>query len=157
MGKSRVPIPSQYELQVVRLKNTVFGRVSRYHGDFAHAADCLTLCIKAVSTESSRYHHKHHLADVLCELQRSRDAENLSKCDTEDLRIHGKQRSKAFRRLLLPRTEACIQQHKFEDAWSTLRQLDETFGSLDFLDVSDQLGHVRSIFGLVRRKCKGAI
>ena len=142
--------PSRCELQVVRLKNTVFGRVSRYQGDFTHAEYCLNTCLLTISTETSRYHIMHHLADVYCELRLAGKAEALLTEGIKDLRVRGKQCSKAFRRLLLPLAEACIEQRRFEEARAALLQLSDIFDEIVGHDVSDQLNHVRSILGLVR-------
>jgi len=92
----------------------------------------------------------HHLADVYCELKLAGKAEKLLMKDIENLRVRGKQRSKAFKRLLLPFAEACFEQRKLQEARAALSELgvifDETYG----YDVSDQLDHVRSTLGLVR-------
>ena len=94
--------PSGLELQVVRLKNTVIGRVSRYQGRFPHARYCLEECLKALSGDPSRYHVIHHLADVYCELRIPGEAEKLVFDEVMRLRGRGRQRSKAFRHLALP-------------------------------------------------------
>lgn len=142
--------PSGCELQVVRLKNTVLGRLSRYQGDFPHARYCLNECLGTIPTETSRYHVLHHLADVYCELGLAGKAEELLTLGIDDLRVRGKQRSRAFRRLLLPFAEACIEQRRFEEARAALLQLDDIFEGIVGHDVPDQLDHVRSILGLVR-------
>lgn len=142
--------PSGCEFQVIRLKNTVLGRVSRYLGDFLHAQYCLNSCLMTISTETSRYHVMHHLADVYCELKLPEKAEELVKKDIEELKSCGKQRSKAFRRLLLPLAEAYIEQRGFEEARAVLLQLSGIFDGIVGHNVSDQLDHVRSILGLVR-------
>lgn len=140
--------PSEYELQVIRLKNTVFGRVSRYRGEFQHAEYCLNACLMTIPTETSRYHVMRHLADVYFELGRAESVEELLRRDIETVR--GKQRSKAFRRLMLPFADACIEQRRFEEARAALLQLDNIFEGIVGHDVSDQLDHVRSILSLVR-------
>jgi len=142
--------PSQCELQTVRLKNTVFGRVSRYQGDFQHARECLELCLKLTLTETSRYHVMHHLADVYCELELPAKAEELLQVSIEDLKNLSKQRSKAFRRLLLPFAEARIQQQRFEEAGAAFSQLNDIFDEIVDHNVTDQLDHVRSMLGLMR-------
>jgi tetratricopeptide (TPR) repeat protein len=92
----------------------------------------------------------HHLADLFCELELPGKAEELLKGGIEDLKNRGKQRSKAFRRLLLPWAEACIKQHRFEKAGTAFLQLSDIFDEMVGPNVSDQLDHARSILGLVR-------
>ena len=82
---------------MIRLKNTVFGRMSRYLGDFVHAEYCLKDCLMTIPTEASRYHVVHYLADVYCELKLAEKAEELLKEDIEKLKICGKHCSKAFK------------------------------------------------------------
>jgi tetratricopeptide (TPR) repeat protein len=142
--------PSDCDLHVIRLKNTVFGRVSRYQGEFLHAQACLIPCLRAIPKETSRYHVMHHLADVYCELHLPEKAEQLLKDGIEDLKSRGKQCSKAFRCLLLPWAEACLQQRRFEEARAAFSQLGGIFNGIVGHDVPDQLDHVRSIFGQVR-------
>ncbi|OCT52740.1 hypothetical protein CLCR_09568 [Cladophialophora carrionii] len=145
--------PSALEFQIVRLKSTVHGRLSRYAGDFPHAAECLLLCLETVKNTAGRYHHKHHLADVYCELQSPSEAQNLLNDDIEQLKTTNKRQSKAFRRLQLSFAEACILQKNFQGAESVLKQLEERFRQLSDQDITDQLGHVRSMFGLLRIDC----
>lgn len=90
------------------------------------------------------------LADVYCELKLPEKAEELVKKDIEELKTCGKQRSKAFRRLLLPLAEAYIEQRGFKEVRAVLLQLSGIFDGLVGHNVSDQLDHVRSILGLVR-------
>ncbi|RDL31542.1 Uncharacterized protein BP5553_09751 [Venustampulla echinocandica] len=144
------PEPSGLELQVVRLKNTVLGRVSRYVGKFSHARYCLEECLQTIPGDASRYHIMYHLGDVYCELGLPEEVETLVLDEIEQLRARGKQRLKAFRRLALPLAEAYIQQRKLEAAKGLLRELVDTFAGMVSHDVSDQLSHVRSMIGLAR-------
>jgi len=143
-------LPSGLELQVVRMKNTVIGRVSRYEGRFEHARYCLEECLKTIPCDASRYHVMHHLADVYCELGISEEAENLVLDEVKQLRARGKQRSRHFRRLALPLAEAFIEQRTLEAARTVLRELLDVFDGIISHDVVDQLGHVRSMIGLAR-------
>lgn len=142
--------PSGLELQVVRLKNTVHGRVSRYKGKFEHARYCLEACLKTIPSDASRYHVMHHLGDVYCELGIPKETEKLVLKEIEQLRAHGKQHSKAFRRLALPLAEAYIQQGILEPAKALLGELLVIFEGMVNHDVPDQLGHVRLMIGLAR-------
>ena len=142
--------PSGLELQVVRMKNTVIGRVSRYEGQFEHARYCLEECLKTIPSDASRYHVMHHLADVYCELGISEEAENLVLDEVKQLRARGKQRSRHFRRLALPLAEAFIEQRTLEAARTILGELLNIFEGVISHDVVDQLGHVRSMIGLAR-------
>jgi tetratricopeptide (TPR) repeat protein len=142
--------PSRIELQVVRMKNTVIGRISRYKGDFSHAAECLNLCLWGVSTETARYHVKFHLADVYCELQRPEAAEQLLEQDVAQLKKGTVASKRVLRRLLLPLAEALILQSRWEEAESELVILIEMFDEMVCPDASDQLGHIRAIIGLAR-------
>ncbi|OJD21601.1 hypothetical protein ACJ73_07057 [Blastomyces percursus] len=143
--------PSGLELKVARLKNTALGRVLRYNGDFAAAHRYLKECLKMVNG-SARYHIMHHLADVYCELDKAEEAENLVVDEVSRLRADGKQCSKRFRRLVLPLAEAYIKQGRLEAARSVLQEILEIFKLLvgARLDVTDQLGHVRSMISLAR-------
>ncbi|KAH6670180.1 hypothetical protein B0J14DRAFT_114015 [Halenospora varia] len=142
--------PSGLELQVVRLKNTVLGRVSRYEGKFPDARYYLEECLKTIPGDASRYHVMHHLGDVYCELGVPGEVEKLVHDEIKQLRARGKQHSKAFRRLVLPLAEAYILQGKFEEAKALLRELLDIFEGIIRHDISDQLSHVRSMIGLAR-------
>jgi tetratricopeptide (TPR) repeat protein len=142
--------PTQLELQVLRMKNTVVGRVSRYKGDFQHAAECLETCLQGVQTEAARYHVAYHLADVYCELGNPKAAEQVLQSDTRRLELEGALASKVTRRLFLPLAEALILENKWKDAESKLTVLTHIFDQIVCSDFSDQLGHVRSIIGLAR-------
>ncbi|KKZ61356.1 hypothetical protein EMCG_04018 [[Emmonsia] crescens] len=100
---------------------------------------------------SARYHIMYHLADVYCELDKAEEAEKLIVDEVSRLRVDGKQSSKRFRRLALPLAEAYIRQGRLEAARSVLQELLELFkllkGEVRF-DVTDQLGHVRSMIDL---------
>jgi len=141
---------SGLELQVVRMKNTTIGRVSRYDGQFKHARYCLEECLKTILHDSSRFHVMHHLADVYCELKIPGGAENLVLGEVKQLRALGKQRSKPFRRLSLPLAEAYIEQGAPEAARTVLRELLDIFDGVVGHDIADQLGHVRAMIGLAR-------
>ena len=117
------PQPSGLELKMLRLKNTVVGRVLRYQGEFSGARDSLQECLRMVPSYSSRYHIIHHLADVYCELGTPWKVEELVLNDVKDLRAHSKQHSKAYRRLVLPLAEAYIKQERFEAAEEALQEL----------------------------------
>jgi tetratricopeptide (TPR) repeat protein len=142
--------PSGLELQVVRLKNTVLGRVSRYEGKFPHARYCLEQCLKMIPGDASRYHIMHHLGDVYCELGIPGEVEKLVLDEIKQLRARGKQQAKAFRRLVFPLAEAYIRQGRLEAAKAILRELLDIFGKMVNYDVSDQLGHVRLMISLAR-------
>ena len=142
--------PAQLELQVLRMKNTVVGRVSRYKGDFEHAAECLKTCLQGVQTGAARYHVAYHLADVYCELKDPKAAERVLEQDINRLQGEGTTASKVTRRLFLPFAEALILQNRWEDAESKLTVLTQAFDQIVCPDFSDQLGHVRSIIGLAR-------
>ncbi len=135
---------------MVRLKNTVMGRLSRYKGEFKHASYCLEECLKTVPGDASRYHIMHHLADVYCELKVPEEAEKLVLDEVNRHRAQGKQRSRAFRRLALPLAEAYIEQGKLDAAKTILQELLDIFHGILNLDVADQLGHVRLMIGLAR-------
>lgn len=87
---------------------------------------------------------------MYCELKLATKAEELLREDIEKLKICGKHRSKAFRRLLLPFANAYIEQHKYEEATAVLVQLSDIFNTIFGHNVSDQLDHVRSVLALLR-------
>ncbi|TIA58077.1 hypothetical protein D6C77_05762 [Aureobasidium pullulans] len=138
------------EVQVLRMKNTVVGRISRYKGDFKHAAECLETCLKGVQTEAARYHVEYHLADVYCELRNPDAAQRLLEGDVARLKDAEIRVSKPLRRLLLPLAETLILQDRWKEAESELTSLARMFDEVACSDTSDQLGHVRSIIGLAR-------
>lgn len=139
--------PSGLELHVLRLKTTVHGRLARYSGDFKLAHYLLEKCLNIIPGNTSRCHIIHHLADVLCELNEPGQAQNLVQQEAQ-LRSNGPTRS--FRRLVLPLAETYIMQKRTEDARSILEELQLFYEGATSLDVSDQLGHVRSTIGLAR-------
>ena len=142
--------PSGLELQVLRLKNTVTGRILQYEGFFQDACDCLKECLQTVPSDTGRFHIMHHLADVYCELGAPIKAERLILNVVNQLRAQGKQHSKPFRRLALPLVEAYIEQRNFEAAENILTELLVVFDGISGHDVADQLDHVRSVLGLAR-------
>lgn len=99
-----------------------------------------------ISSDASRYHVIHHLADVYCELHSPLMAEKLVMAEFAKVKEH----SKPFRRLALPLTEAYIMLGKHDEAERILGDLLVNYGSMDNPDVSDQLGHVRCLIGLAR-------
>ncbi|KAH8591874.1 hypothetical protein B0O99DRAFT_597720 [Bisporella sp. PMI_857] len=141
-------IPSKLEIQVLRAKNTVYGRISRYKGNFDHSKHCLEQCLPM--TMEGYHHIMHHLADVYCELRIPVRAEELVLREFEKLRTAGKKSTKAFRRLGMSLSEAYIEQKKFEPAKIILPELHEIFEGILDPDIADQLGHVRSVICLAR-------
>lgn len=107
-------------------------------------------CLKTVSKREPRYHIMHYLADVHYELHNPQGAERLVFDEVEQLRARGKQRLKAFRRLVLPLIKCYILQQKYVEADSALLELLVIYRGTADLDVADQLGHVRSIIGQAR-------
>lgn len=142
--------PSELELQIVLLKNTVIGRLERYQGRFEEARNSLEECLKTVPGRESRYHIMHHLADVYCELWAPEEAEKLVLRETQQLRAQGRQGSRAFRRLMLPLAEAYILQRRYPEADVALQELITIYRGMADPDVADQLGHVRSSIGQAR-------
>jgi tetratricopeptide (TPR) repeat protein len=142
--------PSELELQVVRLKNTAIGRVLRYLGKFEDSCHYLKECLNTIPGKESRYHVMHHLADIYCELQCPQEAERLVKQEVDRFRSQSKERTKPFRRLLLPLAEAYILQEAYGVATTVLLELTDIYRGISKPDVSDQLGHVRSVMGLAR-------
>lgn len=110
----------------------------------------LEKCLKMIPDNVSRYHIIHHLADVYCELGLPWQAEELSLAKVQQLRAYGKQHSRVFRRVALPLSEAYILQGKLIEAETLLWELVDLFERMSRPDVSDQLGHVRSMFGVAR-------
>lgn len=141
---------SPLELQVIRMKQTVFGRVSRYRGKFKDAQECLEACLQTTPKDASRFHVMFHLADVYCESRRPINAESLVLPEVNVLRASGRKTSKPFRRLAMPSAEAYVEQRKVGAACHVLWELLEMFDGMDRHDVPDQLGHVRVLIGLAR-------
>lgn len=139
-----------YELHVIRLKNTVLGRMLRYQGEFTRAMNCLNAILTTIPTEANRYHVMHHLADVYCELNLAVRVEDLLKEDIKKLKIYDKHRSKTLKRLLLPFADAYIEKHKYEKVTAVFVQLNDIFNTIFGHNVFDQLNHVRFIFVLLR-------
>ncbi|PGG95165.1 hypothetical protein AJ80_10008 [Polytolypa hystricis UAMH7299] len=148
--ETKFPLPSGLELKVVRLKSTVLGRLSRYEGNFDYARLCLEQCLGMTQRDTSRYHIMHHLADVYCELEIPRLAEELVRAEIQQLSTDGEQHSRAFRRLSLPLAEAYTMQSRGDEARPLLCTLIRHYEQMDSLDVSNQVGHVRSVIGLAR-------
>lgn len=149
--------PSALELQVLRLKNTVIGRVFRYQGEFGDSCYTLETTLQLITGHGSmyhgngsRYHGMHHLADVYCELGAPEKAQCLVFADITALRERGKEHSKPFRRLVLPLAEAYILQGQYTTAQEALQELISIYCAIASPDPSDQLGHVRCIIGLAR-------
>ena len=139
---------SMLELQVVRLKNTVLWRISRYQADFEHARYCLEGCLMTLPGDSSRNYVIYHLAGVYCELRNPEKAQELVLEENKWRRAQPL--SRTFRRLALPLVEAYIEQRAFERAKTVLQELLDIFDGIVRSDVLDQLGHVRSMIGLAR-------
>lgn len=128
----------------------MLGRVSRYKGKFPHARYCLEGCLQTIPGDASRYHIMYHRGDIYCELELPEEVEKLVLGEIEQLRVHSKQDSKAFRRLSLPLAEAYILQRKIEAAQAVLREILDVFEGMASHDIADQLNHVRSMIGLAR-------
>lgn len=138
------------ELQMIRLKNTVIGRIYRYRGQFTDAENTLRRCLDSIPCDHSRYHVMHHLADVYCELGMEGSARKLVNEPVTELRKQGKQSSKTFRRLGLPLAEVYLRSKQFGDAEKLYTELLSIYKTKESLDDSDQIGHVRCSIGLAR-------
>ncbi|OAL72084.1 folylpolyglutamate synthase [Trichophyton violaceum] len=137
------PSPSGLELKVVRLKNTVLGRISRYEGHFQHSSHCLENCLGITPGNASRYHIMHHLGDVYCELNKPEQAIALVELEVEEMMASGKSHTRQFRRLALPLAEAYILQSRQCEAREYLCKLVKIFEDLANPNVADQVGHIR--------------
>lgn len=138
------------ELQTIRLKNTVLGRISRYEGDFKNAMLHLESCYNTIPNDHSRYHVMHHLADVYCELDMGREAEVLVCEPMAHLQAQGKASFKAFRRLGLSLAEVYLLSKRFDYARELYTELLAIYHRKTYHDDADQIGHVRSTIGLAR-------
>ena len=74
---------------MVRLKNTVLGRVSRYKGNFPYARYCLEQCLQMISGQS-RYYIIHYLGNVYCKLGIPGEVEKLVLNEIKQLKARGK-------------------------------------------------------------------
>ena len=138
------------ELQVLRLKNTVDGRLSRYQGDFESAQRSLEICLGPSSTESGYHHVLHHLGDTYCEMSLPQKAEELLKDHIgPPLQTH-KQGRKAFRRLQLSWIECNLLQSRYDETVRLALRLRSEYNNMRGHDPTDQLGHVRCLLSLAR-------
>ncbi|GBF59680.1 folylpolyglutamate synthase [Trichophyton mentagrophytes] len=132
------PSPSGLELKVVRLKNTVLGRISRYEGHFQHSSHCLEKCLGMTPGNASCYHIMHHLGDVYCELNRPEQAIALVEPEVKKIMASGEPHMRQFRRLALPLAEAYILQSRQREAGDLLCELVKIFEDLANPNVADQ-------------------
>jgi tetratricopeptide (TPR) repeat protein len=146
--ESRNDPRSMMEIKLTRLFNTVFGRVARYTGNFLYARECFESCLQ--DGDPSYRHIQFHLADIYCELGHADLAKDLLLDDVERLRHTRSQQFKAFRRLALPLAEAYINLKELNAARYTLEEVLQVYESLKQHDVTDQLGHVRTLISLAR-------
>lgn len=144
----RSHIPSVMEVKLTRLFNTVFGRIARYAGKFLEARECFERCLR--DGDPSYRHIQYHLADIYCELGCDRQAQILLLPDVERLRHTQSPQPKAFRRLALPLAEASINLRQLDLARSTLEEALQAYENIQNHDVTDQLGHVRTLISLAR-------
>ena len=149
--------PSDLEIQVSRLHQTVIARFYRYSGDLPQSEEGLRVCLKFSHKDASRYHILHHLGDVCCECGFPQDAIQYVLEEVNQLRAQGNQRSKAFRRISLPLAEAYVMKYRSGDApisiakgKAVVRELLHAFENIGNVDVSDQLNHVRLKVTLAR-------
>ncbi|KAJ5808875.1 hypothetical protein N7474_010144 [Penicillium riverlandense] len=140
--------PSIMEIKLIRLFNTVFGRIARYTGRFLYARESFERCLR--DGDPSYRHIQFHLADIYCELGCAELAKDLLLGDVERLRHTQSQRLKAFRRLALPLAEAHINLRELNTARYTLEEVLQVYESMKHHDVTDQLGHVRTLISLAR-------
>lgn len=146
--ESRSHPPSMMEVKLSRLFNTVFGRIARYTGKFLYAQHCFERCLH--NDDPSYRHIQFHLADIYCELGCAELAKDLLLGDVEKLRQKNSQKLKAFRRLALPLAEAHINLRELNAARYTLEEALKVYESIKDHDVTDQLGHVRTLISLAR-------
>ena len=142
--------PTMLELKLVRQKNTVIGRLSRYKGQFPDAQQSLEECLRFVRRDATRYHLMYHLGDVYCELGHLSKVEELVGDEVAVMRRFDKRRGKPFWRLGLPLAEAFVLQRRLTEAKPLLLEIIISFEDLDGPDDSDQLGHVRSMLCISR-------
>jgi hypothetical protein len=109
------------EIKLVRLFNTVFGRVARYTGKFLYARECFKRCLRD-GNPSYRY-IQFHLANIYYELGCAELAKNLLLDDVERLRHTQSQQLKPFRRLALPLAEAHINLRQLNAIRYTLEEV----------------------------------
>ena len=149
--ESRQRMPAM-ELQLLRLKHTVTGRLMQYIGCFEAAEQsfemCLTICEHA--SKDAVCHIVRHIADVRCELGRPDDAQALLEPYIRELRASHRQNTRAYRRLALPLAEALLLNKRYSEAQSVLHEVHGIFRNLDRRDQTDELDHVRSSIGLMR-------
>ncbi|KAJ9481585.1 hypothetical protein VN97_g11886 [Penicillium thymicola] len=146
--ESRSDPRSMMEIKLIRIFNTVFGRIARYTGRFLYARECFERCLR--DGDPSYRHIQFHLADIYCELGCAELAKDLLLNDVERLRHTQSQQSKAFRRLALPLAEAHINLRQLNAARYTLEEVLQVYDSMKHYDVTDQLGHVRTLISLAR-------
>ncbi|KAI9035053.1 tetratricopeptide repeat protein [Aspergillus affinis] len=144
----RSSYPSTLEWKLIRLFNTIFGRLAKYTGQFSYARRCFENCLR--DDDPSYRHIQYHLADIYCELGCAEQAKDLLRNDVEQLRHMQGQKSKAFRRLALPLAEAHINLRQLNAARYTLEEVLQAHESMQNHDVTDQLGHVRTLISLAR-------
>ncbi|KAJ6003591.1 hypothetical protein N7522_006283 [Penicillium canescens] len=146
--ESRSHPPSIMEIKLIRLFNTVFGRIARYTGKFLYARHCFERCLR--NEDPSYRHIQFHLADIYCELGCAALAKDLLLGDVEKLRHTQNQPLKSFRRLALPLAEAYINLRQLNAARYTLEEVLQVYESMKHHDMTDQLGHVRTLISLAR-------
>jgi tetratricopeptide (TPR) repeat protein len=117
-------------------------------GKFLYAQECFERCLR--DGDPSYRHIQFHLVDIYCQLGCAELAKDLLLDDVERLRHTQSQQLKVFRRLVLPITEVHINLRQLNAARYTLEEVLQVYKSMKHLDVTDKLGHVRTMISLAR-------
>jgi tetratricopeptide (TPR) repeat protein len=124
-------------------------KVLRSQELFDEARKTLESCLEHPLQGPSRPQFICQLADVYVELDLPRRASELLVPEIEMERKKAK-KSKALRRFLVSATDSYIQSQCYGNAIATAKELNSIFDELRYLDVSDELLHIRVVVASAR-------
>ncbi|PVH90945.1 hypothetical protein DM02DRAFT_664503 [Periconia macrospinosa] len=140
--------PSLIETRALPARTLTISKIFRSQGMFPDARRRLELCLDHPQA-MNRSQVLCNLADVYCDLDLPGKADDLISPEVEGGRKRAT-KMKAFRRFLVSAMDIDIQRRLYDDASTTVRELEGIFNDLRNLDTSDQLLHVRVLVASAR-------
>lgn len=145
--------PRTLHFTISRQKSTVIGRILRYQGIFPESEECLTKCwdcCRLLSNTSTRCHILHHLADVLCENKKYKEALIYLTKDMSELEHEEKTAHQSYRRLLVSMVECNVMLGQLSEAESKCLRIHEQLKDLSLDPLCGQMDDFRVTISLIR-------
>lgn len=142
---------SAMEVRVTRRKWLLLSKMLVSEGDFPRARDCLKDCLNSLNQlghilpdDMIRYRVISALCDVYSNLGDFCSAHSIIAVEIEKLSVKDVL-PKSYRRLLVSALEIDIARKSYDEAHAKVRTLEHKFSSINKLDSSDELLHIRTV------------